>query len=220
MHCYPSELKEGGERLTALLHRFNVRLNDMGHTHYNEVSNDGVNLYAATRSIGQIEEGKAGYSLITFHQGVVSWHFLEPSDAPVVVITSPADERLLSERSLIEIVEGSLVVSALVWSASGILSVVAKIDGKSFDLQQQDKSCVWKSVNAGLALSDGIYDLKVTAEDISYRKTTDTVRVLAGRQSFKQHERRSTNNENALEAWEERGLLGTQFGPNKNGRKW
>ena len=25
---------------------------------------------------------------------------------------------------------------------------------------------------------------------------------------------------NALEAWHEHGLLGTQLGPNKNGKKW
>ena len=33
-------------------------------------------------------------------------------------------------------------------------------------------------------------------------------------------ERAERDQDNALEAWPERGLLGTQLGPNKNGRQW
>ena len=220
MHCYPSELKVDGERLTNLLHRFHVRLVDMGHTHYNEVSNDGTTLYTAARSTGQIEEGNAGYSLITFDKGVISWHFFEPKDAPVIVVTYPADDRLLSENNRLGVVEEPLEVAALAWSAVGIRSVTASVDGKSFELHQQNKSAVWKSADCDLVLPDGVYELKVTAEDASHRKAADTLRILVGRSSVQPHQHKTTDHDNALDAWEERGLLGTQLGPNKNGRKW
>lgn len=49
LHCYPSDLKQGGEDLRSLLRKYPVLLIDMGHTHYNELSNDGRTLYSATR---------------------------------------------------------------------------------------------------------------------------------------------------------------------------
>ncbi len=219
MHCYPSELKEGAGRLAELLHRFDVRLVDMGHTHYNEVSNDGTTLYAATRSTGQIEEGNAGYSLVTFDQGSVSWHFLEPQEGPVVVVTSPVDERLLTEANMEGIVEGALRVRAGVWGDSPVLSVTAEVDGKKLTLAQSSAGTTWESQQPW-TLPDGRYELTVTAEDTAQRKATDTVRIVVGRNSYSPRNRKHTDLDNALEAWEERGLLGTQLGPNKNGRKW
>lgn len=35
-----------------------------------------------------------------------------------------------------------------------------------------------------------------------------------------ERERVEDDQDNALEAWPEHGLLGTQLGPNKNGKKW
>ena len=43
LHCYPSDLKQGGEQLRKLMESPQVRLIDMGHTHYNELANDGKN---------------------------------------------------------------------------------------------------------------------------------------------------------------------------------
>jgi Icc protein len=48
-----------------------------GHTHYNEIGNDGRTLYTATRSTGQIEEGPAGFSVTNIDDGIASWRFLE-----------------------------------------------------------------------------------------------------------------------------------------------
>lgn len=45
---------------------------EMGHTHYNELANDGQTAYAATRSTEQIEEGPAGFSVTTLDGGVIS----------------------------------------------------------------------------------------------------------------------------------------------------
>ena len=65
MHSYPDERKgEGEARLfTSLIAAHDVALIDMGHTHYNELANDGRTIFAATRSTGQIEEGPVGYSV-------------------------------------------------------------------------------------------------------------------------------------------------------------
>jgi 3',5'-cyclic AMP phosphodiesterase CpdA len=99
LHCYPSDLKVGGNELMEALRRFDVRLIDMGHTHYNEIANDGRTLYSATRSTGQIEEGPVGCSVTNIDGDVVSWRFIELGQLPVVVITSPSDERLLTTSS-------------------------------------------------------------------------------------------------------------------------
>ena len=77
LHCYPSDLKLGREQLIHLSREHNVRLIDMGHTHYNEIGNDGRTLYTATRSTGQIEEGPAGFSVTNIDDGIASWRFLE-----------------------------------------------------------------------------------------------------------------------------------------------
>lgn len=220
MHCYPSELKEGAAALGELLRRFDVRLVDMGHTHYNEVSNDGTTLYAATRSTGQIEEGSAGYSLVTFDQGSVSWHFLEPRDGPVVVVTSPVDERLLTEANMEGVVEGTLRVRACVWGDAPVRSVTAEVDGKSMKLEQIADGNLWQSQPTHWTLPDSVYELTVTAEDAAQRKATDTLRIVVGRNSCSPRNREDTDLSNALEAWKDRGLLGTQLGPNKNGKKW
>ena len=44
----------------------------MGHTHYNELANDGRTIFMATRSTGQIEEGPLGLGRRR-GPGVVSW---------------------------------------------------------------------------------------------------------------------------------------------------
>ena len=77
MHTYPADLVEGDEQaiVNKLLSDPAVRLVDMGHTHYNELSNDGQTVFAATRSTGQIEEGPVGYSVVAVDGENVSWQF-------------------------------------------------------------------------------------------------------------------------------------------------
>jgi Icc protein len=75
MHAYPADLGAEGAELAAMLDESPVALVSMGHTHYNEISNDGRTIYAATRSTGQIEEGDAGFTFAAIDCGVVSWRF-------------------------------------------------------------------------------------------------------------------------------------------------
>ena len=50
MHSYPADLRVDGETeaLSSLLAKHEVALVDMGHTHYNELTNDGMTIFAAT----------------------------------------------------------------------------------------------------------------------------------------------------------------------------
>lgn len=67
-------------------------------------------------------------------------------------------------------------------------------------------------------LREGVYSLKVSVEDIRGKIATDEIRVLSG--DLGQRKRLERDQDNALGAWPEHGLLGTQLGPNKNGKKW
>jgi hypothetical protein len=72
------------------MRRHGVLMVDMGHTHYNELANDGHTIYAATRSAGQIEEGPVGFSIANIDRGVVSWKFKTLGEPlPFFLITSP-----------------------------------------------------------------------------------------------------------------------------------
>ena len=214
LHCYPSDLKQGGERLRELVARPNVRLVEMGHTHYNEVANDGGTLYAATRSTGQIEEGEVGFSVTNLDGGVVSWKFLQLGELPAVMITSPADERLMTDAG--QVVAGAVRIRAKAWGE--IVSARAEMDGKSVTLARVADSQVWEG--GADSLDDGVYPLRVTVRDAAGGEASDEIRVVVGRAALRVVERAERDQDNAVEAWPERGLLGTQLGPNKNGRKW
>jgi 3',5'-cyclic-AMP phosphodiesterase len=89
MHTYPADLKRDGTVLKQLLHEYRVTFVDMGHTHYNELANDGTTIFATTRSTGQIEEGPVGFSIASLNHGVVSWRFKPLRSLwPFVMITS------------------------------------------------------------------------------------------------------------------------------------
>ena len=121
MHSYPDDLRGEGEAeaLTRLFAHHEVALVDIGHTHYNELANDGRTIFAATRSTGQIEEGPVGYSIATLDDGIASWRF-KPLDEsfPFVVIKAPADHRLVRDPS--QTVSQQCEVRALVVARSAV----------------------------------------------------------------------------------------------------
>ncbi|MGA3226792.1 MAG: metallophosphoesterase [Acidobacteriaceae bacterium] len=214
LHCYPSDLKVGGVELTEVLRGSGVSLVDMGHTHYNEIANDGLTLYSATRSTGQIEEGPVGYSVINIDGDVLSWRFVELGKLPVVVITSPGDERLLTKSSRRP--QGTLKVRAKFWGEAESVQATAHLDGHVFPMVRAANSRVWEAdVSAPL---DGVYCLKVAVEDACRNVATDEIRVVCG--DLREQKRAERDQDNALHAWPEHRLLGTQLGPNKNGKKW
>jgi 3',5'-cyclic-AMP phosphodiesterase len=214
LHCYPSDLKVGGAELIDVLRNFDLSLIDMGHTHYNEIANDGRVLYSATRSTGQIEEGPVGYSITNIDGGFVSWRFVELSKLPVVIITSPSDELLLTNTS--ETPHGDLRVRAKFWGHAETIRATAHLDEHRFPMERVENGQVWET--NGFALHEGVYSLVVSVEDSHGKVATDEIRVVSGDPA--KRERVERDQDNTLEAWPEHGLLGTQLGPNKNGKKW
>ena len=220
LHCYPSELKDGGQRLRAIVEMPAVRLVDMGHTHYNEVANDGLTLYTATRSTGQIEEGPVGFSITNLDDGVVSWRFVELGKLPAVIITSPADERLMADDAELDSFDKpAFRVRAKVWADRDIASVEATFANSTLALQRISGSQVWEASFTDRDMVSGVQSLRVVATDAEGHTAVDEIRVLVGA-NRPIRERAERDQDNALEAWPEHGLLGTQLGPNKNGRKW
>jgi 3',5'-cyclic AMP phosphodiesterase CpdA len=218
VHCYPSDLKTGHVELAELIRKYDVRLVDMGHTHYNEIANDGRTLYTATRSTGQIEEGPVGFSVTNIDEGVISWRFFEIGQDPAVTITSPGDERLL--RASDGGAQGDLRVRARVWSRGEIEHVEASLDGFRTELGRTAHSNVWEGVVPATAIPHGIHQLRVTARDAEGREASDTISASVGEVPVFAPKRQERDQDNAIPAWPEHGILGTQLGPNKNGKKW
>jgi predicted phosphodiesterase len=214
LHCYPSDLKIGGREVSRLVRDYDVRLVDMGHTHYNEIANDGRTLYSATRSTGQIEEGPVGFSVTNLDGNIVSWRFVDLDKLPITIITSPSDERLLTKCS--EVPEQVVKVRAKFWSEAEALEATADLGGQTQAMTRVGDSHVWE---ADLPIpSEGIRQLKVSFKDAHGKVAIDEIRLAVGQRTERNCEER--DQDNALEAWPEHGLLGTQLGPNKKGKKW
>jgi 3',5'-cyclic-AMP phosphodiesterase len=214
LHCYPSDLKVGGEEVSRLVRDYEVRLVDMGHTHYNEIANDGRTLYSATRSTGQIEEGPVGYSVTNVDGDVVSWRFIELGKLPVAVITSPSDERFLTKSS--ETIHGTFKVRAKFWGEAEAVEAIAHLDGQTLPMKRVSNSHVWEADVPNTR--EGTQPLKVSFKDAHGNVASDEIRLAVGQRTERKSEER--DQDNALDAWPEHGLLGTQLGPNKNGKKW
>jgi Icc protein len=221
LHCYPSDLKVGGDALSHLVREHGVQLIDMGHTHYNEIANDGGTIYTATRSTGQIEEGPVGFSVTNLDGEVLSWRFFELGALPAVMITSPSDERLMTDFSVAPLSgQKSTRVRAKIWHHAPIRYVSAQLAGEQVELQNVPDTRVWEGEIATANLAAGVYPLYVYAEDEGERAAEDTVRLRIDSAAHVLQKRAQRDQDNAIGAWPEHGLLGTQLGPNKNGRKW
>ncbi len=213
LHGYPGDLQQGREKLQALIHEYRPLVVDTGHTHYNEVANNGHTLYTATRSTGQIEEGPVGFSVTAVDGPVVSWRFFPLGQNPCVLITSPADARLSIAT------EAATHIRAKIWSSEPVAAVTASIDQASaVPMRRIPDSNIWecelpaasRTVTASATTHSGAFATDTIQRTLTQR--TDQ-HALPSNPVF--HEDRFT-----VGAWPEHGLLGTQLGPNKNGRKW
>jgi 3',5'-cyclic-AMP phosphodiesterase len=222
LHTYPSKLIDGGDTVRSLLRRHRVLLVDMGHTHYNELSNDGTTIYAATRSTGQIEEGPPGFSIITLDHDVVSWKFKELGSWPFVMITSPADKNLITDPSKADqLVRGEVRVRARIWDESSVRVVVASIDDRpSKAMYRSNRGPYWSVVWNSAQVSNGEHVITVRAADFQGHTAEDRISVLVNQAgSYDGPVRKSRDEENAIGAYPSKGILGTRLGPNKNGTK-
>ncbi|MFM0132735.1 MULTISPECIES: metallophosphoesterase family protein [Paraburkholderia] len=220
-HAYPADLADADEAKTfhKLLRDHRVLVVDMGHTHYNELANDGKTIYAATRSTGQIEEGPAGFSILAIDGNVVSWRF-KPLDQPwpVAMITSPADRRLVTRsRSPNHIPSGSTTVRAKAWSAEGIERVECRIGDTEWRPMALDAST--QSWTLETEIPDEPLKISVRATDLCGSSDIDSIDIVTTPETLEKR-RAHGSDEDTVGAWDEKHIFGTQLGPNRNGRKW
>ena len=213
MHTYPADLREGAEALNAMLAHPNVRCVDMGHTHYNELANDGGTVFMATRSTGQIEEGPPGFSVAAVDGDAVSWRF-KPIDQPwpFVLVTRPADHRLMTAPAQVN--AGTLDVRAKVLSDAAVHSVEVTVDGAIWAPMISCGPNLWHAEVAGPARL-----IRVRARDSAGREDQDEVEPPQPGWTPPVHARDGSDRDR-IGAWKSKGLLDTQLGPNRNGREW
>lgn len=217
MHAYPGDLAADGEGIARALADARVAFVDTGHTHYNELLNDGRVVYGATRSTAQIEEdgGRPGYAVVCLHRRVPSWRFRRLDAAwPHVQIVSPCDARLITRPADPHQVPrpGEVTIVVRILGAPADAQASVRVDGgEPVDLWRVGNG--WK-VNVRIpapghhvieaACGDGRdrIDLLVRdAQDVPKR------RLLAG----------LGTDAHAIGAWPVAGIDGLQLGPNKNG---
>ena len=214
MHTYPADLHEGAAELNDLLAAPHVACVDMGHTHYNELANDGSTVFMATRSTGQIEEGPPGFSVAAVDEGAVSWRFKEIEHAwPFVLVTHPVDRRLAVRD---DAVDGAFTVRAKVLSDQPVTSVEASADGRSWKPMQPLASvqALWTT-----SFDEAAENVEVRARDRTGREDHDTIE-LRRRGMLLPTRAACGSDRNAIGAWPEHGIVGTQLGPNRSGRSW
>jgi Icc protein len=221
MHAYPSEHGTDAAELSRLFRANGVLLIEMGHTHYNELANDGNIVYATTRSTGQIEEGPAGFSVATVDDGVVSWKFKPIGEWPLVMVTSPCDQRLIIDpANPAQVVRGSRQVRARVWGDL-IKDVTLSIDcGQTVTMEPLD-DCTWEATPGTQQIADGSHVLAVRAQTTNGQTGEDSITIYVNQQGkYDTPARQSVDYENALGEWPEKHILGTQLGPNESGHPW
>ncbi len=226
MHAYPADLHAGADGLRSLLERHRVVCVDMGHTHYNELANSGRTIFMATRSTGQIEEGPVGFSVAAVDSGAVSWRFAPlAAEGPLVLITSPSDHRLIIDPgSPDQVVHETPRIGAKVWAVERPSRVFARIDGgEPIELAPDaaDPS-LWRGSRDVRDLSSGRHSLTVEALGSGGAAGRDSIVFFAGRKGLYAPPPRAGDgsDRDSIGAWPEKGILGTQLGPNRNGRKW
>ena len=224
MHAYPSDLRTGGEALATSFAEAGVAFVDTGHTHYNELLNDGEVVYGATRSTAQIEEGGgvAGYSVISVHDGVPSWTFrpIEPRlpGWPHVQILAPADIRLMSRPHDPRHVPapGRVQVVARLLGPWTEPPVAAWRHGLSPMVRMPGLAAAWR---AELEVPEaGLHAVTVRSGG-----SCDTIEILVRprQERPKLPPRVSPGHAiHAIGAWPSRQILGTRLGPNRNGGAW
>jgi len=221
MHAYPNDLRSGGQEIEEIFSGSGVAFVGTGHTHYNELVNHRGVIYAATRSTGEVEEGPPGFSIGALDGSVVSWKF-KPFDEtwPFVLITSPCDHRLITDAAAIDQVPSGLILVRAKVLGGTIKRVTARVDeGPLFEMAE-DAPRIWNTTISDLA--DGLRTLHVEATTVDGGAKHDTIRVLirSGGATDDDRDQAQRGNFEPIGCWPERGLVGSQLGPNKNGRKW
>ena len=214
MHSYPATCARAATGCGRCWARPHVACVDMGHTHYNELANDGRTIFMATRSTGQVEEGPPGFSVAAIDGGRVGWRFKTLDEAwPLVLITSPVDCRLAPDAD--RAAPGPLAVRARAIGDVPVVEAELRVDGDDWVgmTPMAEAACTWQAaVRRGERVT-------VRVRDAAGRTDQDVVEPLvAGWIPPGRHG--DGSDADRLDPWPERHILGTQLGPNRNGRQW
>ena len=215
MHTYPADLVDSSERaaINDLLADPVVRLVDMGHTHYNELANDGRTIFAATRSTGQIEEGAVGYSITAIEERRrklafqaarrnQSFCFDHIARRPAASYKSRHARRARRScgrpkskpHQAMRMASGRRTMATHAANARR-----ARLRGRTNSAREADRSSCHR--HRGTKTGIDIIELADAKSGLSVPNADGS-------------------DNDAIEAWPEHHLLGTQLGPNRNGRKW
>lgn len=139
-----------------------------GHTHYGQVANDGRNVVAATRSIGDPEGGPPGYTIGFLHGDDLAITYRSVDDeGPAVLITHPRDALLATGPR--HVVTGPDCFRVRAWSASPVAEARGRIDdGRWFALDPFSPRD-WAAPLPGDRLTKGEHTFEVEAIDADGR---------------------------------------------------
>lgn len=218
MHTYPGGLGNSAQAVQDLVNQDKVLMVDVGHTHYNDVSNDGHTVYAATRSTGQDTEGPVGFSVSNLDNGVVSWKFKPLGSWPFVMITSPADEQLITDPSQPnQVVRGTVDLRAKIWDDKGVASATYQVDGDAAQsLAQIGATQMWSAPLDSTQLADGDHKVQVNVQGAGGNTSEDTVTIRVDQSgTYQPPTRQPGQSGNSIGTYAEKGLLGnhTAGGP-------
>lgn len=216
LHSFPEAVAASKQDFLNLIKENRVLLVEVGHTHFNAVSNDGHSLYAATRSTGQVKEGPVGFSITNLDNGIVSWKFKAIGDWPFVMITSPADKRLVTNPTdPNQIIRGAIEIHAKVFGGQPIASATYRIDGgKPKSLEQSGTSPLWIAKWDSTKADCGDHVLKVTVTTKDGKTAEDQAILTVNQKGAYIAAPRLTGAENnSIGIDPARGLLGTTQGP-------
>lgn len=217
MHTFPADLQDEAEKdaLNKIIADNNVVLVDMGHTHYNEIANDGKTIFTATRSTGQIEEGPVGYSLVSVYKKVISWRFkLLDEPFPFVMITYPGDHRLATQQTSSNKVNE---IRAIVMADKKIAEVKCQVNHGEWIpmLFSVSKKCwiapveltMGKPAHISVVAKDeagrpGMHSI----DHATYNNTASNENLLPGSDDYR------------IGPWPENHVFETQLGPNRNAK--
>lgn len=197
-------------QLQDVIQRDHVIMVDSGHTHYNDVANDGSTIYASGRNTGQNTEGPVGFEIVTLDNGVVSWKFKPLGSWPFVMVTSPSDKQLMIDGS--QVVHGTTDIRAKVWDDKGVASASMQVDGGTpVPMQQIGDTQMWSVPFDSTQVGDGDQQIQVSVQGAGGNVAEDTVTVTVNQSGSVQLPQRSFGpSGNDVGAYTEKGLLGGQ----------
>jgi Icc protein len=209
-HTYNlASLGTSGAELQSLLVPDHVIMLDAGHTHYNDVANDGHVIYATGRNTGQVTEGPVGFVIVNVDNGVVSWKFKPLGSWPFVMVTSPADKLLIIDPA--QAVKGTVQVRAKVWDDKGVASATMQVDGgTAVSMQRIGSSQMWQASLDASKLTDGDHKIAVNVKGLGGNTSSDVIdAVVQNTGAYTVPQRQAGESGNSIGAYTEKGLLGS-----------